>query len=157
MTLPAREVFEPSHPVTSPRRSPVGRPASAPGSEHAPVAMRPVPAAGRRPRTSPSPSSRRRGGVHGAFWVLTAAVVTGMFVGRASVSALLVQTSFRIDELESTIASERDAHEVLTEQVASRSSPSKIAAWARARGMVMPEDVVVVQVLGAARPGGSES
>jgi cell division protein FtsL len=77
---------------------------------------------------------------------MTSVVVTGMVVGVASLSALLVQTTFRVEELEATIAAARDTHETLTEQVASRSSPSRIAAWALGRGMVMPEDVVVIQV-----------
>ncbi len=77
---------------------------------------------------------------------MTAAVVTGMVVGVASLSAMLVQTTFRVEELEAKIAEGRDSDETLTEQVASRLSPFRIAAWALARGMVMPEDVVVVQV-----------
>jgi cell division protein FtsL len=154
MSSPAREVIHPSHPVTSPkRRAPL---AQAPDQRptRAPSTNRPRPASA---SLSSRRRRRRRGGFHAAFWILSAAVVTGMLVARASVSALLVQTSFRIDELESTIASDGDAHEVLTERVASRSSPSKIAAWARYRGMVMPEDVVVVQVPGAAPSSRSDS
>jgi cell division protein FtsL len=88
---------------------------------------------------------------------MTAVVITGMVVGLASLSAMLVQTTFRVEDLESTIATERDAQEMLTEQVASRSSPSRIAGWALGRGMVMPDDVVVVQVSGGRGETGGDT
>ena len=141
MSDPAREVIEPSHPVTSlaprPSRPASARPRSAPSRT-----------ATARPRGSRHSRPRTRRPFHPAFWIMTAVVVTGMVVGLASLSAMLVQTTFRVEELEGTIATQRDAHETLTEEVASRSSPSRIAAWALGRGMVMPDDVVVVQVPG---------
>jgi cell division protein FtsL len=130
-----------------------GRRRSSPHTD--PARTKRAPAA--RPRISiPShPRRRARRGFHPAFWILTAAVVTTMVVALASVSALVVQTSFGIDSLEARIAELGDRQQYLTREAASLSSPSRVAAWARRRGMVMPEDVVVVQVPGAAAGAGA--
>jgi cell division protein FtsL len=155
MSAPAREVVEPAHPVTSPARRPSTVPAAALAGPSTTAPSRARPSARGAPPRRARGTTRRA--FHPAFWIMTAALVTGMIVGLASLSAMLVQTSFRVDELEATIATERDAHEELTVQVASRSSPSRIATWALGRGMVMPDEVVVVQVPGPTRgAGGAE-
>jgi cell division protein FtsL len=101
-----------------------------------------------RPRTSTPPQPRRRArrGPTPAFWVLTAIVVTAMVVGVVSLSVLVVQSSFRADDLRAHIRELADRQQVLTEQVASLSSPARVASWARRDGMVIPDNVVVLRV-----------
>jgi cell division protein FtsL len=69
-----------------------------------------------------------------------------MVVGIVSVSALLVQGSFRVDELNGRISALQEEREVLTEDVAELSSPTRVQVWARQAGLVMPENVVVLRV-----------
>jgi cell division protein FtsL len=69
-----------------------------------------------------------------------------MVVGIVSVSALLVQGSFRVEDLRERISALQEDREVLTEDVAELSSPTRVQAWARQAGMVRPENVVVLQV-----------
>jgi hypothetical protein len=75
------------------------------------------------------------------------AVVAGvLIIGIASLSALLVQTSFQGDDLRTRLTSLQQQHEVLREQVAADSSPQRIMEWARVRGMQMPERVVILHL-----------
>jgi cell division protein FtsL len=69
-----------------------------------------------------------------------------MVVGIVSVSALLVQGGFRIDDLRDRIGALAEQQEVLTKEVAEQSSPARVQAWARRAGLVMPESVVVLRV-----------
>lgn len=78
--------------------------------------------------------------------MFTAVVVTGMVVGVVSLSALLVQTSFRVDTLQQRIVTLTDGHGVLVQQVAELSSPARVQAWARRKGMVVPDWPVVLRV-----------
>ena len=148
MSTPARELTPPgSH------QAPLPAPALAPTPAPTPRRARPVRAPAARPTTTSPPSPRRRArrGFHPAFWIFSALVVTGMVVGIVSLSALLVQTGFGIDRDEARIAELTDQRELLFKEVATMSSPGRIASWARTRGFVMPESVVVLQV-----PGRSE-
>ncbi len=77
---------------------------------------------------------------------MTAVVVTALVVGVVSLSALVVQSSFAADDLRSRIGDLAEHQQVLTEQVASLSSPARVAVWARRHGMVVPDDVVVLRV-----------
>jgi cell division protein FtsL len=77
-----------------------------------------------------------------------------MVVGIVSLSALVVQASFRVDALQSQIAQLTDQQRVLHEQVAAESSPARIQDWARQVGMVMPADVVVLRVPSTSGSGG---
>jgi cell division protein FtsL len=101
-----------------------------------------------RPRTpSPPRSSRRaRRGLHPAFWAFSAVVVTGLAVGLVSLSALVVETGFGIGRTEDRIAALLERRELLSKEVATRSAPGRVAAWARGHGLVMPEQVVVLPV-----------
>jgi cell division protein FtsL len=69
-----------------------------------------------------------------------------MILGIASLSALLVQASFQLDDLRSRVASLQQEHEVLREEVAADSSPQRVMQWAKARGMQMPGRVVIVHL-----------
>ena len=69
-----------------------------------------------------------------------------LIIGIASLSAMLVQTSFQGDDLRTQLGSLQQQHEVLREQVAAASSPQRIMEWARERGMRMPEDVEILHL-----------
>jgi cell division protein FtsL len=73
-------------------------------------------------------------------------VAAALILGIASLSALLVQASFELDDLRGSVASLQQQHEVLRERVAADSSPQRVMQWARERGMQMPERVVIVHV-----------
>ncbi len=130
-------------------------PSSAP-SLPSPLHSRPPREPAARPRTPspPQPLRRARRGFHPAFWIFAAVVVTGMVVALVSLSALVVQTGFDIDRAEDRIAQLTDGRELLRKDVATLSAPGRIASWARDRGLVMPEDVIVLQVPGT-DPAGS--
>jgi len=103
--------------------------------------------AARQPRPTPSRQNRRaRRGSPFAFWILVAVVAGTLIIGIASLSALLVQSSFQGDDLRTQLSSLQRQHEVLREQVASESSPQRIMEWARVRGMGMPERVVILHL-----------
>jgi cell division protein FtsL len=128
---------------------------SAPARSLAPAAAPSptTPTSAARPPISPSPYPRgraRRGTP--AFWVLTAAITTGLLVGIVSLSALAVQASFRSDDLRARLGVLVQQQQVLREEVAAASAPSRVMRWARDEGMVMPERVVILRV-----PDGSGS
>lgn len=80
------------------------------------------------------------------FWILTSAVVTSMVLGVVSLSAMLVQGGFRVDDLQARIADLQERSQQLTLGVAQLSAPVRVAAWARAHGMVTPDRAVVIRV-----------
>ena len=128
MSTPARSL-----PSSTPRSEPRVRPSRTP--------------AARPPRaTPPHPHRRARRGSPLAFWILVAVVAGTLIIGIASLSALLVQTSFHGDDLQTQLATLQQQHEVLREQVAAASSPQRIMEWARQRGMGMPEHVVILHL-----------
>ncbi len=103
--------------------------------------------AARPPRTSPPHLHRRaRRGSPFAFWILVAVVAATLIIGIASLSALLVEASFQVDDLQGRLGAMQQQHEVLREQVAADSSPERVMAWASERGMQMPEQVVIVRL-----------
>jgi cell division protein FtsL len=73
-----------------------------------------------------------------------AVVAAVLIIGIASLSALFVQSSFSVDDLRSSLSSLEQEHETLREQVAAASSPHRVMAWARQRGMEAPADVVIL-------------
>jgi hypothetical protein len=121
----------------------------APGTRPSPRTRTPA----ARPPISPSPDPRRRArrGTP-AVWVLTAIIVTGLVVGIVSLSALAVQASFQSDDLQGRLGELTQQQQVLREQVAAASAPSRVVRWARGEGMVMPERVVILRVPASA-PG----
>jgi len=96
--------------------------------------------------TPPHPDRRARGGSPFAFWILVAIVSGVLIIGIASLSALLVQTSFQGDDLRTQLGVLQQQHELLRERVAAESSPQRIMEWARERGMRMPEHVVILHL-----------
>jgi cell division protein FtsL len=78
--------------------------------------------------------------------VFSAVVVTAVVSAAVSLSAMIVQASFRVGELEAQIVELADREEVLAIDVAELSSPSRVARWADDRGMVMPTEVVTLTI-----------
>lgn len=143
MSVPARRVAEPTaHPAPNAhpaRPARPARPAVRPARRSAPPAA--------RPRTSviPLPRARRRRagrGARPAFFVLSAVVVTALVAAAVSLSAMLVQASFRVEALQAQVAELGDRGERLVTEVAELSSPWRVAGWAAGTGMVTPDDVV---------------
>ena len=115
-------------------------------------AVTPLPPAAPRPRVTPThPRRRARRGSPFAFWILVAVVAAVLIIGIASISALLVQTSFEVDDLRSSLGALQQQHEVLRERVAAESSPQRVEEWASQRGMQMPEHVVILPLPGSGR------
>ncbi|MGZ8566350.1 MAG: hypothetical protein ACXWXS_04790 [Actinomycetota bacterium] len=151
MSAPARKLHHPpaARPARTPGRS-AGRDASTP--RRAPTR---TPAA--HPPTSSPPSLRRRArrGSTPAFWIFTFVIVTALVVGIVSISAMLVSTSFQEDELRSRLVALADEREGLVRDAAGLSSPARVQAWARADGMVMPDQVVTLPVRSSPTGGSS--
>ena len=78
------------------------------------------------------------------FWLFSAAVVTALVLGLVSLSTMFVQAGFQADEVQERIAALQDRSRSLTLQMAQRSSPSRIAAWARANDLIVPQVAPVV-------------
>jgi cell division protein FtsL len=100
-----------------------------------------APARSIRPQAAPAPSRRPP-----AFWTLTAVLITGLVVGIVSLSALAVQASFGSDDLREQLGGLQQQQQVLREQVAAASAPSRVRRWARGEGMVMPDRVVILRI-----------
>ena len=144
MSVPARNLAG----VAAPRRvgaSP-GRPRSVP--RPTPPRTHGVPAAGATSAVGRRRLVARR--FHPAFWAMTAAILTTLVVALVSVSALAVETGFGIDRTEARIAELLDEGERLRSDVATMSAPGRIAHWAARKGLVIPENVIVLQVPGDA-------
>jgi len=73
-----------------------------------------------------------------------AALATVLIIGIASLSALFVQSSFTVDQLQTSLSGLQQQRDVLREEVAQASSPQRVMEWARARGMRTPEHVVIL-------------
>jgi cell division protein FtsL len=108
--------------------------------------QRQAPAA--RPRTPHPPRVRRRArrGSPPLFWLLAVSIVSILLVVIVSLSAMMVQASIRTTTVEDRIARLDALAERRDTEVAHLSSPSRIGAWARLQGMVMPEEVVILPV-----------
>jgi cell division protein FtsL len=164
VSVPARRLGSPASAPATDRPSRGGRPPASSqehllrrslgsaAAERAPLPRTPA----ARPQV-PSPSHPRRRARRGspAFWVLAASVITTSVVGIVSVSALLVQTSFRVDDTGGRIASLLAERDTLREKAAELSSPSRVRAWAGLQGMVVPDRVVILRV--PATDGGGDA
>ena len=101
--------------------------------------------AARPPRhTPPHPHGGARRGSPVAFWIMVAVLAAVLIIGIASLSALFVQSSFSVDDLQSSLGVLQQQHDDLREQVAQASSPQRVMEWARARGMRTPDNVVIL-------------
>jgi cell division protein FtsL len=130
------------------------RTASSPARTPAPHVRPSRTAAARPPRhTPPHPHGGARRGSPVAFWILVAVLAAVLIIGIASLSALFVQSSFSVDDLQNSLSSLQQQHDDLREEVAQASSPQRVMEWARARGMHMPDHVVTLPL--SSGPGGA--
>lgn len=136
MSVPART-------QSSPARTPAPR-------------VRPSRTAAARPsrHTPPHPHGGARRGSPVAFWILVALLAAVLIIGIASLSALFVQSSFSVDDLQNSLSTLQQQHDVLREDVAQASSPQRVMEWARTRGMRTPDQVVILP-LPSGRGGGA--
>ena len=170
MSAPARKLQEPPARRTAPRKAPArpktghnadparskpaSKPASKTASKTAPTtSTRSGPsvrttAARPRPTSPPQPRVRARRGFHLAFWVFSAAVISSIVVGVVALNAMVVNTTYRIEDARQTLDDLQVQQGSLNKEVATLSAPSTIAEWAAARGMVDPRDVVILPVAG---------
>jgi cell division protein FtsL len=81
-------------------------------------------------------------------------LVTAMVVGLVSLSALVVGSSLRSDALRTQIATLSDRQGELSRDVATLSAPSRVMSWARSKGMVMADNVVILRVAAGSAPRG---
>ena len=84
------------------------------------------------------------------FALLASAIAVVMLVGLVSLSALVAQTSYRIDDLSSRITQLSMHRDVLGRNVAEASAPGRIARWAHQHGMRLPDVPVILHVPGPA-------
>jgi hypothetical protein len=131
------------------RRVPHGRPLTGPTRPPAPARTTAA-----RPRTASPPQLRRRArrGPHPVFWVFSASVVIAMVVGVVALNAMLAQTAFALHATRAELATLTERHEVLVKQLATASSPDRLAGWATAQGMAEPSRVEILPVPGTPRP-----
>src|SRR3954452_22089393 len=126
--------------MSVPARSP-----SSPARTPAPHVRPSRTTAARPPRhTPPHPHGGARRGSPVAFWILVAMLAAVLIIGIASLSALFVQSSFSVDDMQNSLGELQQQDDVLREEVAQASSPQRVMEWARARGMRMPEHVVIL-------------
>ena len=139
MSLPAREL--PTHEPPSPHRA-------------APPAR--TPAARPRRTTPPQERRRTRRGHHAAFWCFAATVLSLLLLGLVALNTLLVQTTYRMQDVQQHVRDLADQQVRLSDVEATFSSPGQIAKWAASQGMTMPlpGNTVILRVPGvAAAPG----
>ncbi len=116
-----------------------------------------------RRTTSPTPrpakrraaSPRKRGAL--GFLIFSSVLVGTMILGLTALTALLAQSSFRVDDLEKRIGALSQDNLELTRQQAALSAPGRIAAWARSHGMRLPDDIHFLHVpaAGSTAPAGA--
>ena len=133
MSLPARSLLEPVEPVDLPE--PV-----------APSARQPA----ARPKTATPPQRRARRGSTPAFWFLSAAVVSVLVWAIVALGALVVNTTYRMTDAQRRVVALEERHARLTLEVASLSSPLRVADWAEMVGLEVPApgDSVILRVPG---------
>ncbi len=135
MSAPARQLRE----LEAPPKRPVP-------TRAAPAAR--TTAARPRPASPPQQRARTRRGFHLAFWILSATVVSAIVVAIVALNAMVVNTTYRLESAQQTLVDLRAERESLSIEVATRSAPAEIAAWAIERHMVKPTDVVILRVAG---------
>lgn len=152
MSVPARKLEQPPTPPTvrqaPARKAPARR---TPGPKTASTRTAPsvrTTAARPRPASPPQPRVRARRGFHLAFWIFSAAIVSVIVVGIVALNAMVVNTTYRIESAQQALGDLQAQQRSLSTEVARLSSPSRIAEWASSQRMVMPHDVVVLQVEG---------
>ena len=119
MSVPARKLPASQSPAPSarPARQPAARPS---------------------PPTPPRRRARRGSTPTPAFWFLSASVVSLLIFAVVGLNALVVNTTYRMTDVQEQVLALQERHEQLGIEVARLSSPSRIAAWADVVGMVVP-------------------
>lgn len=130
MSAPAHKVAQ--RPAPSPRTRPPARRAA---PER--VSPRKRPAAPSQ-RVAKKIAKRTRSRSTLAFAVATSVIVALMVLGLVALQALLAQSSFQIDDLQSRMAKLTQTNQQLSLEAARLSSPSRIAIQARNIGMTLP-------------------
>jgi cell division protein FtsL len=108
----------------------------------------PARTAAARPRTSIPPQGIRRArrGLHPRFLVFASSVIIALVVGVVALNALFAQTAFAVHSMQTRVTELGEQHDVLANEAAELSSPSRIAMWAELSQMVLPEKVVILRV-----------
>ena len=99
-----------------------------------------------RAETVPASSSR---GAPLRFWIFAAVILSCLVIAVVSLDSLLVQTDYTIRTAQTQVAQMQADHDVLVNQVSQLSSPSRVAAWAVANGLVEPKAAVILKIMGA--------
>lgn len=142
MSVPARQLPSPT-PAPSRRVAPPAR----------------TPAARPRPSTPPRASRRTPRGHHAVFWCFTAGVLSVFLLGLVALNALLVQTTYRMQDVQQQVRDLADHQVRLSNDAAELSSPQRVAEWAASQGMTMPGvgDTVILRVPGVAAAAGGDA
>ncbi|MGZ8629646.1 MAG: hypothetical protein ACXWZF_01570, partial [Actinomycetota bacterium] len=103
-----------------------------------------------RPNPAPPPRRGARRGSTPAFWLFASLLVAGLVMAVVALNALVVNTTYRMTEVEQRVRSLQEGHGELDIEVARLSSPSRISAWASTVGMVVPGpgESVILRVAG---------
>jgi len=145
VSQPAKKV-RPGEPAPRVRRSARSAPSVRPARRMVPA---PAPGSGARVRVpgSPRPAQTvaRRKGTAG-FLILSTIVAGSMVLGLVTLSVLLAQSSFRIDDLEQRVSALRQDNLELTHEQATLSAPGRIAGWARRHDMRLPDEIQFLHV-----------
>ena len=135
MSVPARTLPSSRAPAPVPAARPARQPAARP-----------------TPSTPPQPRAQRRArrGSSPAFWFLSAVVVSALVLLVVGLNAMVVNTTYRLTDVQERVRTLTDRHDELDIEVARLSSPSRIAEWADVVGMVVPGpgDSVILRVPG---------
>ena len=124
-TVPARRAPAPARRPATPAKKADARPKQRPSQRPRPVRLvRPAPK--RRRRTAP-------------FLVLSSLLVGALVVGIVSLQALVSQTSFRMQDLQTHAKALQEQYGEQTLTVARLSAPERIAAAAHRSGLVLPD------------------
>ena len=78
------------------------------------------------------------------FVVITGAVVVLMMLGLVGLNALLTQSSFKIDDLQTRVDQLTQSYEERQLQAAQLSSPARISAAATKQGLTLPQEGITV-------------
>ncbi|MGH2724199.1 MAG: hypothetical protein ACRDI0_08010 [Actinomycetota bacterium] len=120
----------------------------------APARRPPAPRRGARPSSAgrvPARPARRRRWV--PFLVVSAVMVGSMVMGLVSMQALVAQRSFDVQDLEQRAGELATDYTYLRRELAELSNPGRIEAAARKAGLVLQEQVEVLEVPPSAVPG----
>jgi cell division protein FtsL len=155
MSVPAPSPEEPLRELEI-RAEPASR--AEPSEPVAPSARQPA----ARPKTATPPQRRARRGSTPAFWFLSAAVVSVLVWAIVALGAMVVNTTYRMTDTQRRVVALEERHTRLTLEVATLSSPLRVAEWADMVGLEAPApgDSVILRVPGETedrRPGGGGS